>query len=194
MWLSDLGEDHPATHDLCPHHADNLRVPKGWSLVDERQPAPVVHEPSAAEIVERVATLRETVDRRLEQGPPPVERRSRYEDLLDDLPTYNPDGTKRYDEPAGRSDAMRHDDASRRNDAEANSADVVSVTASTVRVVEHATPSISHEMAPVPRNLPALAAAIAEQAAKDERESERAVVLTLPVRAEVPTDDHPSDQ
>lgn len=191
VWLSDLGELHPATHDLCPHHADNLRVPKGWTLVDERRPAPVVHEPSAAQIVERVATLRETVDRRLEQGPPKTQRRSRYEDLLEDLPTYNPDGSERLSDvkaseptPIGSHDGI----------ADAPEPVSVGVPSSTVRAVETPPPTISHEMAPVPRNLPALAAAIAEHAAKEDGEAPRAVVLTLPLRTELSIDDHPSDQ
>lgn len=89
VWLSDLAEDHPSTHDLCPHHADALRVPRGWSLVDDRRPVEAVHEPSAAEIVHRVTTLRRSVDAMLEQ-PQPASRRSRYESLLDSLPTYDP--------------------------------------------------------------------------------------------------------
>ncbi|CAN5366301.1 hypothetical protein BH23ACT9_BH23ACT9_27070 [soil metagenome] len=88
VWLSDLGEDHPSTHDLCPHHADSLRVPRGWDLVDDRRPLEVVREPSAAEIVERAARLRSRVDGVLQ--PPPAPARSRYAALLDDLPYYEP--------------------------------------------------------------------------------------------------------
>ncbi len=87
VWLSDLGEPHPATHDLCPHHADDLKVPRGWNLVDDRRPAEAVHEPSAAEIVQRVTTLRSSVDAMLEDRTPQT-RRSRYALLLDTLPTY----------------------------------------------------------------------------------------------------------
>lgn len=98
VWLSDLGEGHPATHDLCPHHADDLRVPRGWTLVDDRCPAEAVHEPSAAEIVERVTTLRRSVDAMLDRqgleqqggNPQPASRSSRYTALLDSLPTYDP--------------------------------------------------------------------------------------------------------
>jgi hypothetical protein len=90
VWLSDLGEHHPATHDLCPHHADALRIPRGWTLIDDRRPAEAVREPSAAEIVERVTTLRRSVDAMLEAPAPARTRRSRYESLLDSLPTYDP--------------------------------------------------------------------------------------------------------
>lgn len=59
VWLGDLQAAHPATHDLCPHHADALTVPRGWTLVDRRQPQEVPHEPSAAEIAEAAAARRE---------------------------------------------------------------------------------------------------------------------------------------
>ncbi len=37
VWLEDLvPEDHPMVHDLCPTHADGVRVPLGWDLCDER--------------------------------------------------------------------------------------------------------------------------------------------------------------
>jgi len=29
-------DDDPATHDLCPAHADRLTVPQGWELHDQR--------------------------------------------------------------------------------------------------------------------------------------------------------------
>lgn len=90
VWLSDLAEPHPATHDLCPHHADDLRVPKGWTLVDDRQPAAAYHEPSAAEIAERVTSFRGQVDRILQQPEDETPRRSRYAELLENLPTFDP--------------------------------------------------------------------------------------------------------
>ena len=97
VWLSDLGDDHPATHDLCPHHADCLTVPKGWTLVDTRQPVEAPKEPSAAEIVERATRLREGVRSMLQAAPPePPRPPSRYDALLDDLPSYAPE-----DEAAG---------------------------------------------------------------------------------------------
>lgn len=35
--LEDLAvEDHPMTHDLCPLHAEAVRVPRGWELTDSR--------------------------------------------------------------------------------------------------------------------------------------------------------------
>ena len=87
VWLSDLQDDHPATHDLCPHHADSLSVPRGWSLVDRRQPQEVPHEPSAAEIVERAARLRRGIDAMLTPEPAPEPpRASRYDELLRTLP------------------------------------------------------------------------------------------------------------
>ena len=88
VWLSDLGEDHPSTHDLCPHHADDMRVPRGWTLVDDRRHVEAVREPSAAEIVERNTKLRSNVEAMLEQPAAPQVGRSRYADLLADLPTY----------------------------------------------------------------------------------------------------------
>ena len=36
-WLDGLaGERHPMAYDLCAVHADGLRVPRGWRLVDRR--------------------------------------------------------------------------------------------------------------------------------------------------------------
>lgn len=36
-WLDGLaGERHPMAYDLCSAHADGLRVPRGWRLVDRR--------------------------------------------------------------------------------------------------------------------------------------------------------------
>jgi hypothetical protein len=38
VWLEDLvAESHPMVHDLCALHADNVRVPRGWELQDERR-------------------------------------------------------------------------------------------------------------------------------------------------------------
>jgi hypothetical protein len=37
VWLSDLGEASPASHDLCLQHADGLRVPRGWTKEDVRR-------------------------------------------------------------------------------------------------------------------------------------------------------------
>jgi hypothetical protein len=37
VWLEELApEAHPMVHDLCAAHADNVRVPRGWDLRDER--------------------------------------------------------------------------------------------------------------------------------------------------------------
>ncbi len=30
-------ESHPMTHDLCKLHAESIRVPKGWTLTDDRE-------------------------------------------------------------------------------------------------------------------------------------------------------------
>ncbi len=39
VWLDHLSDEaHPMTHDLCPRHADNLSVPRGWMLRDRRTP------------------------------------------------------------------------------------------------------------------------------------------------------------
>lgn len=101
VWLTDLAEDHPATHDLCPHHADALKVPKGWELVDQRTHTEAVHEPSAAEIVERAQRLRDRVAAIV--GPPPTPRRtSRYDALLEALPQLAADhGLDEEAEPPG---------------------------------------------------------------------------------------------
>ena len=85
VWLSDLEEDHPATYDLCPHHADVLAVPRGWALVDQRTVGEVVREPSADEIAARAASLRSGVER--QQVLALVGRRaSRYDALVAELP------------------------------------------------------------------------------------------------------------
>ncbi|MBU6216812.1 MAG: DUF3499 family protein [Acidobacteria bacterium] len=37
VWLEDLApEAHPMVHDLCGPHADTVRVPRGWTLRDQR--------------------------------------------------------------------------------------------------------------------------------------------------------------
>jgi hypothetical protein len=39
VWLEALHvEAHPATHDLCPRHANRLSPPNGWPLEDRRVP------------------------------------------------------------------------------------------------------------------------------------------------------------
>ena len=189
VWLSDLAEDHPSTHDLCPHHADALRVPRGWTLVDDRCPAEAVHEPSAAEIVQRVTTLRRSVDLMLEQ-PQQASRQSRYESLLDSLPTYDPPD----DEPT----------ASDPDGGEAASPTATAQPAVLVPV------GVSHEMAPIARELvryddgPARGAA-AVPAGDDppgrdsgvevvhETGLRGAVVLTLPLRTVGAGDDGGDD-
>ena len=40
-WLDDLtGEAGPTAWDLCAHHADGLRLPRGWTFEDRRSAAP----------------------------------------------------------------------------------------------------------------------------------------------------------
>ncbi len=140
VWLSDLGEDHPATHDLCPHHADDLRVPRGWALVDERRPLAAYHEPSAAEIVDRVTTLRNSVDVMLTDRTP-ASRRSRYAALLETLPTY--DAPESVPGPAVVEDAV----TGRSQDGVGDT----SLTVVTPPALMHV--GVSHEMAPIAREL-----------------------------------------
>lgn len=140
VWLTDLGEHHPATHDLCPHHADSLTVPNGWTLVDTRQPMEAPREPSAAEIVERATRLRSGVTAMLEAASAPEEPErppSRYTSLLETLPTYAPEGETADDGPAV--------DEPTRADAEREG------RASAVRVVA----GLTRELAPVIREMAA---------------------------------------
>jgi hypothetical protein len=38
-WLDALADErHPMAYDLCGPHADALSVPRGWRLVDRREP------------------------------------------------------------------------------------------------------------------------------------------------------------
>jgi hypothetical protein len=47
VWLTDLTvEDHPMIHDLCEMHASGVRVPRGWSLRDERVSATLLPFPA----------------------------------------------------------------------------------------------------------------------------------------------------
>ncbi|HLT16053.1 MAG TPA: DUF3499 family protein [Acidimicrobiales bacterium] len=40
-WVDPLdAEPHPMHYDLCGEHADNLRVPQGWTYQDRRRPFP----------------------------------------------------------------------------------------------------------------------------------------------------------
>jgi len=41
-WLDSMSpETVPGTWAVCARHADTLRVPSGWRLIDQRPPAPV---------------------------------------------------------------------------------------------------------------------------------------------------------
>lgn len=85
-WLTDLTEEpDPSTHDLCPHHADQMRVPVGWTLIDDRNPVEPRREPSANEIVERAnaARLRAQRAQRAQMAGPA--RVNRYAELLAEL-------------------------------------------------------------------------------------------------------------
>jgi hypothetical protein len=44
-WLTPLvAEGHPMLYDLCADHADRLRLPNGWQLLDERgEPGTLFH-------------------------------------------------------------------------------------------------------------------------------------------------------
>jgi hypothetical protein len=45
VWLEPLNpEAHPMRYDLCTEHADNLRVPKGWVLQDQRHVPNLHHQ------------------------------------------------------------------------------------------------------------------------------------------------------
>lgn len=38
VWVEDLTpQAHPMVHDLCGPHADDLRVPRGWTCRDTRE-------------------------------------------------------------------------------------------------------------------------------------------------------------
>jgi hypothetical protein len=48
VWLDDGPAPAPSHHDLCGGHAERLRVPHGWQLIDRRAAvAPVVPAPAA---------------------------------------------------------------------------------------------------------------------------------------------------
>ncbi len=38
VFLDPLAEEaHPASYDVCRRHADTLKVPNGWQLIDQRR-------------------------------------------------------------------------------------------------------------------------------------------------------------
>ncbi|MGH3665165.1 MAG: DUF3499 family protein [Egibacteraceae bacterium] len=88
VWLLDLSEaPDPSLYDLCPHHADALKVPRGWERVDDRIVKPAMVELSAKD---RASAA---VDRRTAAGDAPVLQRelvtagaSRYAKLVAELP------------------------------------------------------------------------------------------------------------
>lgn len=85
-WLLDLApEQDPSLYDLCPHHADTLRVPKGWERVDERSPSTARPEPAGRDLVRGSAepTHGREQPARVEAG---AARASRYEPLRQQLP------------------------------------------------------------------------------------------------------------
>ncbi|CAN5828020.1 hypothetical protein BH24ACT15_BH24ACT15_00100 [soil metagenome] len=154
VWLTDLQPEDPATHDLCPHHADAFRVPRGWTVVDDRHPVAPYHEPTADEIVQRVASLRGSVDRMLERQPDPTPRRSRYAELLANLPTYDPVEQSPAPAPQASDDPGR----------------MVAI-------------GVSHEMAPIVRELMPGPPATASSTTVEDHTT-HAVVLMLPLRCE----------
>jgi hypothetical protein len=49
VWLLDPLDPDPSRYDLCAQHADGLRVPSGWTLLDRRTAAtPVLAVPAPA--------------------------------------------------------------------------------------------------------------------------------------------------
>lgn len=87
-WLTDLTpEADPSTHDLCPHHADQMRVPVGWHLIDDRNPVEPRKEPSANEIVERANAARIRAQRAQRAQLTRPARVNRYAALLAELDT-----------------------------------------------------------------------------------------------------------
>lgn len=169
VWLTDLAPEDPSTHDLCPHHADAFTVPRGWTVVDDRHPVAAYHEPTADEIVERVASLRGSVDRMLERQPDPTPRRSRYAELLANLPTYDP--------PTDPPVATHTPGAPGGDDHPA----MIAIGVSTI--------GVSHEMAPIVRELmpgptpdDQHRGSLTEGPGGDE--ASQAVVLMLPLRCE----------
>ena len=85
VWLLDLSvEPDPSLYDLCPHHADALTVPKGWTRVDQRSSADVPIEPAASDrVAEQPAAARHSAP---PMGFTGESHASRYEALARDLP------------------------------------------------------------------------------------------------------------
>ena len=84
VWLLDLAATpDPSLYDLCPHHADALVVPKGWTRVDDRVERPAIVEPAAAE---RVAAAVSAQPRSAPSRRVLVSSGNRYESLVRDLP------------------------------------------------------------------------------------------------------------
>lgn len=49
VWLGPLADQaHPATHDLCPIHAERLSAPQGWTVEDHRGPHALPAEPGTS--------------------------------------------------------------------------------------------------------------------------------------------------
>ena len=84
VWLLDLAaEPDPSLYDLCPHHADALTVPKGWTRVDQRSSADAPVEPAASDRVAEPASARHSAPPMALTGEGQA---SRYEALSRDLP------------------------------------------------------------------------------------------------------------
>lgn len=87
MWLLDLSaEPDPSLYDLCPHHADDMVVPRGWARVDQRAPGEAVKEPSGADLVERAERLRAQVAAARQRVSVSAGHADRYAALRDELP------------------------------------------------------------------------------------------------------------
>jgi len=81
VWLLDLSvEPDPSLYDLCPHHADALTVPNGWTSVDQRSSRSAPVEPAASDRLPEAAPAA----RGATPGGAPAA--SRYEALARDLP------------------------------------------------------------------------------------------------------------
>ncbi|WP_165491862.1 DUF3499 family protein [Egibacter rhizosphaerae] len=93
VWLVDLvQEEHPLRWELCAGHVGTLRVPRGWVLIDHRDPASTVPRPGGSSDT-AAATSREpgraplaAVPSPPQAAPDPPNRESRYAELHRELP------------------------------------------------------------------------------------------------------------
>ncbi len=52
VWVIDLHADAGHTMSLCQHHVQNLRVPEGWTVFDERDGTPRLWTVTPGEVVQ----------------------------------------------------------------------------------------------------------------------------------------------